>query len=98
MPDLPTPRTATDTYLAAIHDRLGELLDRLPDRTAGAWPDGSVELREPAAPAPVGGGEAPPSETDVGGDSGPGAKRRPGRTSTTTKTARKRTISKPKES
>lgn len=92
---LPTPRTATDAYLAAIHDRLGELLDRFPAPAPAGREDGSVELREPAvsgepaASAPAGGAEGPPPKTDGGGE-GPGAVgvRRPARTSTTKTTAR----------
>lgn len=55
MTQLPPPRTVVDEYLAAIHDRLGELLDRLPARQESA-PAGSgpVEIREPATPAPEG--------------------------------------------
>lgn len=47
--ELPPPVTATDMYLAAINDRLRQLLDRLPDRTEPERDDGTVELREPAA-------------------------------------------------
>lgn len=47
---LPQPVTVTDHYLAAIHDRLGEIRDRLP-APANQQPEGGpVELREPAAP------------------------------------------------
>lgn len=48
---LPQPRNATETYLAAINDRLGQILDRLPARTQEP-DDGQVELREPATPNP----------------------------------------------
>jgi hypothetical protein len=34
----------------AIYDRLGDIFDRLPDRTAQERPDGTVELREPKRP------------------------------------------------
>lgn len=49
MTELPPPRTVTDELLVAIHDRLGELLERLPARqeSAPAGP-GQVEIREPA--------------------------------------------------
>lgn len=53
MAELPQPFTRTDELLVAVHERLGEILDRLPPRQeslpAGAGP---VEIREPAA-APV---------------------------------------------
>ncbi|MCP9976508.1 hypothetical protein [Actinomadura madurae] len=55
MSTLPPPVTVTDVYLAAIHDRLGEIRDRLP-APAQQPEDGPVELREPAAPP-----DAPPS-------------------------------------
>jgi hypothetical protein len=45
-------------YLAAIHDRLGQILDRLP-APASAPEDGTVELREPSAP---GESAVPPAE------------------------------------
>ncbi|MFC5744823.1 hypothetical protein [Actinomadura rugatobispora] len=91
---LRTPRTPTDSYLAAILDTLGEIRDRLPALAPAERPDGSVELREPAASAPAGGGEAPPPEPSGGGE-GPGATaaRRPARTSpakTGAQTTRKR--------
>lgn len=54
--DLPRPTGIVDTYLAAIHDRLGELLDRLPARPE-EQADGTVELREPKPPATSPGGE-----------------------------------------
>lgn len=47
---LPTPFNGTEAYLAAIHDRLGQILDRLP-APPQAPEDGPVELREPATPA-----------------------------------------------
>jgi hypothetical protein len=55
MRPLPNPVTATEEYLAAMVDRLDQLLDRTPARQdedpAGS---GAVELREPAAkPAPA---------------------------------------------
>jgi len=46
---LPTPIDGTQEYLKAIHDRLGDLLDRLPAKAPEAEA-GTVELREPAAP------------------------------------------------
>jgi hypothetical protein len=48
---LPAPLNGTEQYLAAVYDRLGEILDRLPELAA---PDGQLddgepkELREPA--------------------------------------------------
>ncbi|NEA22578.1 hypothetical protein [Actinomadura bangladeshensis] len=51
MSALPQPVTVADHYLAAIHDRLGEIRDRLP-ALAGQPAEGEpVELREPAPPA-----------------------------------------------
>ncbi|MFE9099853.1 hypothetical protein [Actinomadura geliboluensis] len=47
---LPNPVTPTDFYLAAIHDRLGEIRDRLPVRAVEPAEGEPVELREPAAP------------------------------------------------
>lgn len=52
---VPQPITVADEYLAAIHDRLGEILDRLPERPKQyrARPDGAVvpvELTEPKRP------------------------------------------------
>lgn len=87
---MPTPRTTTDRYLAAIHDQLGELLARLSAPPAGEV--GPVELREPAARVPVGGrGDGSPEPP--GGESGPGAppRRRPARPSGAKTTTRKRT-------
>lgn len=52
-PGLPRPVVPTDFYLAAIHDRLGELLDRLPERSPAERADGTVELTEPKRPAPA---------------------------------------------
>ncbi|MGH3375989.1 MAG: hypothetical protein ACRDP6_14720 [Actinoallomurus sp.] len=54
---LPRPVGTTDFYLAAIHDRLGELLDRLPAAAPPEHTDGTVELREPKPPATSPGGE-----------------------------------------
>jgi hypothetical protein len=48
---LPPPINGTETYLAAVLDRLGEVLDRMPQRPPKpeAPADGpeTVELREP---------------------------------------------------
>jgi hypothetical protein len=44
------PVNGTEVYLAAIHDRLGQILDRLPAPPQEPE-DGPVELREPALPA-----------------------------------------------
>ncbi|GHE47361.1 hypothetical protein GCM10017673_56510 [Streptosporangium violaceochromogenes] len=56
MTGLPPPINGTETYLSAVYDRLGEILDRIPPRPAdlqpGEEPAGAprtVELREPAA-------------------------------------------------
>lgn len=49
--DLPPQCNSTDQWLAALHDRLGELLDRLPPPPAPAPTAGQVELREPELPA-----------------------------------------------
>jgi hypothetical protein len=58
---LPPPINGTEAYLAAVLDRLGEMLDRMPQRQSepeapAAVPE-TVELREPGtqpeAPAPV---------------------------------------------
>jgi hypothetical protein len=58
---LPPPINGTEAYLAAVYDRLGEMLDRMPQRHAepeapAAMPE-TVELREPGnqpePPAPV---------------------------------------------
>lgn len=54
MTELPHPIDGTEVYLAAIHRRLGEILDRLPAEPIP--PVGHVDLREPAAvnvPVPV---------------------------------------------
>jgi hypothetical protein len=56
--DLPTPRTDTDTFLAAAVDRLGEQNDLLrellgpllPERQPAEDPSGQVEITEPAGP------------------------------------------------
>ena len=62
---LPPPGTTTEVYLAAVYDRLGELLDRLPQRPEPPGPPtGQVELREPApgrsgAAVPGSAGEGP---------------------------------------
>lgn len=47
---LPPPITITDEYLAAIHDRLGDILDRLPTQPTGERVGGTVELTEPKRP------------------------------------------------
>lgn len=44
---LPQPITAADMYLAAIYDRLGTVLDRLPSPPEQEQDGGTVELREP---------------------------------------------------
>ncbi|MFN2636901.1 MAG: hypothetical protein ABR585_07745 [Gemmatimonadaceae bacterium] len=74
MSPLPPPLNGAEEYLAAIHTRLGEVLDRLPERPAApqeqapvAGPE-TVELREPATPAEEPEGEAltepaPPART-----------------------------------
>ncbi|WP_141576131.1 hypothetical protein [Actinomadura sp. WMMA1423] len=51
MSTLPPPVTVTDVYLAAIHDRLGEIRDRLPAPAPDPAEGEPVELREPAPPA-----------------------------------------------
>jgi hypothetical protein len=67
---LPQPRTASDEYAAALHDRLGELLsavgdvhqllrDRLPSSEREGPVTGTVRLTEPAVPA-----AAPPVEPE----------------------------------
>lgn len=49
---LPPPINGTEAYLAAVLDRLGEMLDRMPQRQAEPEAPASVpetvELREPA--------------------------------------------------
>lgn len=50
MSDLPPPVTVADHYLAAIHDRLGEIRDRLPAPAEQPAEGEPVELREPAPP------------------------------------------------
>lgn len=54
---VPQPITVTDEYLAAIHDLLGDIRDRLPERPTTERADGTVELREPKPPATSPGGE-----------------------------------------
>lgn len=49
---LPAPINGTETYLAAVYHRLGEVLERLPARPEPAS-DGTVELREPAQAKPA---------------------------------------------
>lgn len=75
--DLPPPVETPDFYLKAIHDRLGELLDRLPSPPEGRG-DGTVELREPAVSAPASGGKgatvsrrSPPHTPQPGGGNAP---------------------------
>lgn len=80
---LPPPIDGTQAYLAAIHDRLGELLDRLPKPPERKAEGGQVELREPVQPA------APQVEVTepkrpTGTKTGPGATRRPARQPRTT--------------
>lgn len=60
----------TDFYLAAIHDRLGQILARLPEppKQYLARADGTVELREPRPPATSPGGE---KREPVGGRGSP---------------------------
>lgn len=78
MSDLPTPRNPTDRLLAAIHDRLGELLDRFP---AAPEPAGNhVELREPAVVREPAGGGKVLSPPDEGADGSAVKARRPTRT------------------
>ncbi|MFG1963095.1 hypothetical protein [Nonomuraea sp. NPDC049028] len=48
---MPPPINGTEAYLAAVYDRLGEMLDRMPQLQAGSeapaeGPE-TVELREP---------------------------------------------------
>lgn len=43
---LPRPVSVTDEYLAAIHDVLGEIRDRLPE--AKKEPAGQTKVSEPA--------------------------------------------------
>ncbi|KAB2347345.1 hypothetical protein [Actinomadura rudentiformis] len=62
---IPPPRNPTDRILTGIYDRLGELLDKFP--APAERENGTVELREPAAPAPDGGGENPPASPTAGG-------------------------------
>lgn len=68
MAELPQPFTRTDELLVAVHERLGEILDRLQPRQeslpAGAGP---VEIREPAS--------APSSTSGVTPE--PGARKAP---------------------
>lgn len=54
MSHLPQPGTTVEIYLAAVYDRLGEILDRLPANAAKE----PVELREPLPPV-SGRGEGP---------------------------------------
>ncbi|WP_242892443.1 hypothetical protein [Actinomadura litoris] len=104
MPDLPPPRDRVDRYLVAIHDRLGELLDRLPPAPSQgqASAGGEVELREPAAPASVGGGEEPSSAPEESGSGPDVTKRRPARSASASakggaKTTPRRRAAKPEE-
>lgn len=75
MGDLPTPRNPTDRLLVAIHDRLGELLDRFP-APPPEKEGGQVELREPSVPPAA---RESAGGTDSAGGSGVKA-RRPTRT------------------
>jgi hypothetical protein len=55
---LPPPINGTETYLAAVYERLGEVLERLPKRSSPEEvtpADGpkTVELREPTSQEPV---------------------------------------------
>jgi hypothetical protein len=54
---LPQPVQVGDEILTAIYDRLGDILDRLPERPTQERVDGTVELREPRPPATSPGGE-----------------------------------------
>ncbi|MEU4224286.1 hypothetical protein AB0F17_08335 [Nonomuraea sp. NPDC026600] len=51
MAPLPPPINGTEAYLAAVYDRLGEMLDRMPqsptEHEAPAAVPETVELREP---------------------------------------------------
>lgn len=88
MTDLPPPSTSAELYLAAVHDRLGEILARLPEPQAPPAPrppvpppaePGTVELREPVVPATP--ASTPPKRTPAVGKTGSGAQaRRPART------------------
>lgn len=51
MAPLPPPINGTEAYLAAVLDRLGEMLNRMPERRpeAPAATSETVELREPQA-------------------------------------------------
>lgn len=78
---IPHPRTTDQEFLAAIHTRLGEILDRLPSAPAPEGADGTVELSEPKTPPRP----APPKATESGkrepaggrGSPRPAARRKP---------------------
>lgn len=50
MPARPSPVTVTDELLVHVLDALGEIRDRLPERSPEPA-DGSTKVSEPAAPA-----------------------------------------------
>jgi len=87
--DLPQPGTASEMYLAAIADRLGEILARLPEPPAPPPPPPpepvpvepkTVELREPAA-SPAAASASKTSRGSGARGKGPGAApTRPART------------------
>jgi len=63
VPDgLPAPIDGVEQYLAAIHDRLGQILDRLPAPPEPADEGAPVELREPAVPAEQAAPQPAPAE------------------------------------
>ncbi|OLT24409.1 hypothetical protein BJF79_13790 [Actinomadura sp. CNU-125] len=88
---LPPPGTATELYLAAVYDRLGELLARFPQQPEPPGPPtGQVELREPAA---VRSGAAVRSPAGEGpGVTTPGRPARSRRKTTTRKTTQQTTV------
>lgn len=83
--NLPPPIDGTQEYLKAIHDRLGDLLDRLPAKAPEAEA-GTVELREPAAPL-----AEPEPVTSGPGSTAPRLARTPRKPAATKPAARKRT-------
>jgi hypothetical protein len=86
---LPPPIDGTETYLAAIHDRLGELLDRLPQPAAGQGTEGGqVELREPVRPEPAQ-VEVSEPKRPTSTEAGSGVSQRPARPARTTTRTKK---------